>query len=68
MIVPPPYEVRQRAWEAAYCLRDQRLPIAEQVAVEVAYRLGPDLLGWQECQDMLAMCRQWWECGYDVAR
>jgi hypothetical protein len=60
VIVEPPAEVRQRAWEAAYVLRDQGLPLAERVRVEVAYRIGPDRLGWHECRDMLLMCRQWW--------
>lgn len=60
MIVPPPFVVRQRAWEAAYCLRDQPLPLHDRVRAEVAYRIGPDRLGWEECRDMLAMCRAYW--------
>jgi hypothetical protein len=59
-LIAPPDEVRQRAWEAAYTLRDQDLPLAARVRIEVAYRTGPDCLGWQECQDMLVLCRAWW--------
>ena len=58
--VSPPYEVRQRAWEAAYTLRDEAIPLAARVRIEVAFRTGPDRLGWRECQDMLVLCRAWW--------
>jgi hypothetical protein len=58
--VHPPYEVRQRAWEAAYVMRDQPIPLADKVRAEVAFRIGPDRLGWAECRDMLAMCRVYW--------
>lgn len=60
MIIPPPFDVTQRAWECAYSLRDQPLPLHERVRVEVAYRLGPDRLGWAECQDMLGLSRAYW--------
>jgi hypothetical protein len=60
VIVPPPAEIQQRAWEAAYTLRDQGLPLAGAVRCEVAYRLGPDRLGWDECRDMLQLSRAWW--------
>ena len=50
-VVPPPYEVAQRAWECAYVLRTDhhdRIPIRDLVYVEVAYRTGPEGLGWHE--------------------
>lgn len=56
----PPDDVRQRAWEAAYTMRGEMLPLADRVRIEVAYRLGPDRLGWQECADMLRLSRLFW--------
>jgi len=60
-IVPPPYEVQQRAWDCAYVLRADfagRLPLEQRVQVEVIYRTHPEGLGWQEVAAMLVLYRE----------
>lgn len=57
-LVPPPYEVQQRAWECAYVLREEfadRLPLESRVYVEVVYRTPTDGLGWHECARMFVL-------------
>lgn len=57
-IVPPPYEVQRRAWECAFALRDEPLPIEQRVYVEVVYRTGPEGLGWHELARMFVLYGQ----------
>lgn len=57
-IVAPPEILRQRAWECAFCLRDEfadRLVLEHRVNVEVVYRAGPDGLGWRDIAAMLVL-------------
>jgi hypothetical protein len=60
MLIAPPFEVRQRAWDAAYVMAEQPIPLAERVQAYVVLQLGPDRLGWDECRDMLRLCREYW--------
>lgn len=60
MIVAPPFEVRQRAWEAAYVMHDLPIPLHDRARAVVVLLGGPDALGWEECRDMLCMCRSYW--------
>jgi hypothetical protein len=56
MIVPPPYDVQQRAWECALVLRENfELPIEGAIRAEVVLRIGPERLGWDEVRDMLQL-------------
>ena len=60
-IVSPPSIVQQRAWEAAYMLREyfpDRLPLEHRVYVEVVYRIGPDGIGWHEIARMFVLYGQ----------
>ena len=51
----PPPEVQQRAWECAMVLRDEVLPIEQQIQVEVVYRTHPDGLGWLDLSRMFVL-------------
>ncbi len=56
MIVAPPNEVQQRAWECAYVLRadfDELLPLEQRVRCEVVLRSAA--LGWENCQEMFRL-------------
>lgn len=58
VIVEPPYEARQRAWERAYVLRqefDEFLSLEQRIRAEVAIQTGPGQLGWNEIADMVAL-------------
>lgn len=51
----PPWQVQHRAWECAYVLRDQPLPIEQQIQVEVVYRTHPEGLGWLDLSRMFVL-------------
>ena len=56
-IIPPPYEVQRRAWDAAFVLRQEfadRLTLEQNIRMEVMMRVAPERLGWAECGDALA--------------
>lgn len=58
VIVQPPFEVRQRAWERAYVLRqefDDALSLEQRIRAEVVIQTGPDHLGWSEIADMVGL-------------
>jgi hypothetical protein len=58
VIVPPPYEVQQRAWERAYVLRqefDDFLSLDQRIRAEVVIQTGPRHLGWNEIADMVGL-------------
>jgi hypothetical protein len=61
VIVVPPFHVQQRAWEAAFVLRqdfDSEIPLSERIRCEEVMRAGPDALGWQDVQAMLRLARE----------
>ena len=48
----PPDDIRRRAWECAFVLREEfwdSLALEHAIAMEVILRTGPDALGWREC-------------------
>lgn len=50
-ILPPPYEVQRRGWEAAFVLcQDYCHRLAQHECERMAWlvALGPERLGWQE--------------------
>jgi hypothetical protein len=52
-----PYAVQQRAWDAAFVLRQDfsdRLDLATNIRMEVIQMVAPERLGWTECGDALA--------------
>jgi len=58
VIVEPPYEVRQRAWERAYVLRqefDEFLLMEQRIRAEVVIQTGPEHLGWNEIGEMACL-------------
>lgn len=58
MIVPPPFEVQQRAWERAYMLRqefDGWLSLEQRIRAEVIIHTNPDRIGWSEISDMVGL-------------
>ena len=58
VIVSPPFEVQQRAWERAYVLRqefDDALSLEQRIRAEVVLQTGPEHLGWNEVGDMIAL-------------
>lgn len=60
ILVPPPFEVQQRAWEAAHVLRAdfaERLALRDRVRIEEVYLTGPERLGWHDVQAMLRCAR-----------
>lgn len=61
-VVLPPYEVQQRAWECAYDMRERGygLPIEHRITVEVAYRAGPEWLGWLDLTSLFVLHRHYW--------
>lgn len=61
-MIPVPHDVQRRAWECACVLHDDHLramPIADAVAVVVAYREGPEAVSWATARNMLGMARQY---------
>ncbi|MFH5927054.1 hypothetical protein [Roseomonas xinghualingensis] len=60
MLIRPPFEVQQRAWEAAHVLRADfadRLLIEDRVRIEEVYLVGPEALGWADVKTMLRCAR-----------
>lgn len=58
VIVQPPYEVAQRAWERAYVLRqefDDWLSIEQRIRAEVVIQSKPEHLSWSEISDMVCI-------------
>lgn len=58
MNILPPYQVQQRASDAAYALRQEyagRLSLEQNIKMEVISLAAPERLGWAECGEALAM-------------
>ena len=55
---PPPYEVQQRASDAAFELMNSfadRLSLEQRIRLIVIGMYAPGRLGWSECGDALAL-------------
>jgi hypothetical protein len=60
-VVPLPYTIQRRAWEAALMLRQDyadRLEPAERFAVEMLTKCAPEDLAWEQAGGLLALWRQ----------
>ena len=58
MIVAPPLEVQQRAWERAYVLRqefDDWLSLEQRIRAQVIIQTNPDRIGWSEISEMVGI-------------
>lgn len=54
---PPPFEVQQRASDAAYMLCEEHaegLSLEQHIRMRVIQMVAPERLGWAECGDALA--------------
>lgn len=57
-MIPIPYQIQRRAWEAACELRQSfsdRLTLEQNIRLEVLTMYAPERLGWSECGDALAL-------------
>lgn len=57
-MIEPPYEVQQRAWDAAFVLRQEyadRLTLEQNIKLEVLTMMAPERLGWSEIGEALAL-------------
>ena len=58
MIVAPPFEVQQRAWERAHVLRqefDDWLSLEQRIRAEVIIQTNPEQIGWSEISEMVGI-------------
>lgn len=56
--IPPPYDVQQRASDAALMLRQEfpgRITLQQNVEMEVITRYAPEQLGWKEIGKALTL-------------
>jgi hypothetical protein len=53
VLLPPPDEVRQRAWECAFCLTVEDGIADAPPWVLAALNAGPDRLGWRQIGGLL---------------
>lgn len=56
--IPPPYQVQQRASDAAWMLTQEHseaLTLEQLVRMHVVAMVAPERLGWAECGDALSL-------------